>query len=36
MVNYSVNGGSFVPEKPRVWIDKLEPRDGPCKFEVGG
>ena len=23
MVNYSVNGGSFVPEKPRVVIDKL-------------
>ena len=22
-VSYSVNGDSFVPEKPRVWIDKL-------------
>jgi hypothetical protein len=22
-VSYSVNGDAFVPEKPRVWIDKL-------------
>jgi hypothetical protein len=22
-VRYAVNGDSFVPEKPRVWIDKL-------------
>jgi hypothetical protein len=26
-VSYSVNGDSFVPEKPRVWIDKLGGRD---------
>ncbi len=27
MVNYSLNGGSFVPEKPRVVIDKLGSQD---------
>jgi hypothetical protein len=27
MVNYSLNGGSFVPEKPRVVINKLGSRD---------
>jgi len=26
-VNYSVNGGSFVAEKPRVWIEDLGGRD---------
>jgi hypothetical protein len=28
-VSYSVNGDSFVPEKPRVWTDKLGGKIGP-------
>lgn len=27
VANYSVKGGSFVPEKPRIWIDKLGSED---------
>ena len=34
MVNYSLDGGSFVPERPRVVFDKLGGEDW-CAFPDG-
>jgi serine/threonine-protein kinase len=33
-VSYSVNGESFIAEKPRVWIEKLGGIDGPPNYDL--
>jgi Tol biopolymer transport system component/predicted Ser/Thr protein kinase len=33
-VSYSLNGDSFVAEKPRVWIEKLGGAEGPPNYDL--